>query len=294
MAAYNDDDGYEADGYEADGYMLDDNSDDEMGLSNRKPTNLFDWMDDGLPGLYDGFRSGAVSLEELTQYTVELLIIARYRKLYRKRVAQMFKNLIHAGKLTMQRFYPTYPILNNYIKLLSYKNRLVNYKRSIQRQIIQLRNGEFRILLAIPPRHACFGMNPTQLGFPHCIDAFSGKVYRERINRDRGVYEDGYTTLGFYWWIFEFTLTQPDYLRLAEMFDILISYQDISTLKSKPIFSWRSALNDVESYIAHIEKKHKELTGSAFTERPTSSQKNARHRKRNKRRLQSAGISLVY
>ena len=205
----------------------------------------------------------------------------------------MFRNLMHATELTIPTHYPRFAILNNYIQLLSFRNKLTEYHRGVGRRIVQLRNGEFRILLAIPPRHACFGMHPSQLNIPQCIDAFPANVYDNRL--ERGFYGDRTRNMsfGFYWWIFEFTLTQPDYLRLAEMFDILISHRDISTLKSKPIFSWRAALDDLESYINLIREKHEELTGSTYTERPTSSHRNARHRKKNKRRLQAVGISIV-
>jgi hypothetical protein len=274
----------------------------ETGLPDTMLGNQIEpYISEGIPGILDGYNHKVLTLEELQNAMRHTLQSAGYTELCQQRIDSILNNyrfvIMNILNFSPYRYRggEKFKILNNNIRLLSFKNRMCNYKRGILRYLVFRKGVGFRIILAIPPRHSCFGYTASQINFAHCVDAFPTYEYYNRI--EKGVYEDINHSLprniGFYWWFLEFTLTQTDYLQFTDIFDILINHQDINLLYSTPIFSWRSALDDIASYINIIWNKHEEITGSPYTERKTSSQKNARHRKKNKRRLQANGISLV-
>ena len=256
---------------------------------------------EGISGIRDGYYNNVLTLKELQNAMRHTLQSARYTELCRQRIDKIINNyrfvIMHIlYVLAPYRAQEKFKILNNYIRLLSFNNRMYNYQRGILRIVVFRKGVGFRIILAIPPRHSCFGYTASQINFTHCVDAFPAYEYNNRV--EKGIYEDmnhsvHMLNIGWHWWVLEFTLTQTDYLQFTDIFDILIHHQDINLLYSKPIFSWRSALDDIASYINIIWNKHEEITGSPYTERKTSSQKNARHRKKNKRLLQANGIALV-
>lgn len=245
--------------------------------------SLQPYLNEGILGLIQGFNSGKIRLPELIPLLELIMEKIGSMQAYFPRVSHIFNSLIkisgrlhclinncNSSKLS---------IWSNMVRLQDYNGRWRPYNKGVQRYLVETKVG-FRILLSVPPRHACFGMTPQQLKHPNCVDAYPAKSYELSVHhKEETIFPLPY---GGRFWTFEFTLSS-NYLLLDEVFDILVKCENLDELNAKPVLSFNECQTDLQAYLDYVCDKHLELTCRPYTERPLSSHKNKRHRQKYKK-----------
>jgi hypothetical protein len=129
---------------------------------------------------------------------------------------------------------------------------------------IHFHNNHFGIYVSVPARHALFGKHHDAINM--------GATYS-------GTSPRGWWTFG---WDYGHTMTIENLCRL-------IDAGDFKAIDRLEVCTQQSLVADIQLRFNQLKEAHLRITGSPYTAKPGSSQKNPRHRERGRRRKAAAG-----
>jgi len=132
---------------------------------------------------------------------------------------------------------------------------------------IYFRNNHFCIYVSVPARHALFGKHHDAINM--------GATYSG-------------TSASPGWWTFGWDYGHR-YCMTIENLCQLIDAGDFEAIDRLEVCTQQSLVADIQLRFNQLKEAHLRITGSPYTAKPGSSQKNPRHRERGRRRKAAAG-----